>query len=408
MSHKACRHESYAGARGRWFVRRSSHSFSMMRRPTNSQPSLLEEAEAFLSLTERELAPRLPAYDVRQRLSQVRSEIEQEGTYRHTEDELLFGAQVAWRNSNRCLGRLPWRSLQILDYRSKSSPESVFRSLREYVRFATNDGRIRPTIAVFAPAHPDQGESVQILNSKLIRYAGYGEERGFKGDPDERAFTDYCEALGWRGPGSDFDLLPVVIDMPGHDVAWFEWEPGDAMEVLLTHPDLEWFSELALRWYAVPIVSNMTLGIGGLEYTAAPFNGWFMGTEVGARNLSDVGRYNVLPEIAERMHLDTDDQVALWRDRALVELNTAVLHSFSEAGVRMVDHHTASAQFMKFCRDEDRSGRSVTGDWAWLVPPLSGSATEVFHQDWDNEIRSPGFFYRDHSRLGRSCPAGGG
>ena len=206
------------------------------------------------------------------------------------------------------------------------------------------------------------------MNSKLIRYAGYGEERGFKGDPDERAFTAYCEALGWRGSGSDFDLLPVVIDMPGHDIAWFEWEPGDAMEVLITHPDLKWFSELALRWYAVPIVSNMTLGIGGLEYTAAPFNGWFMGTEVGARNLSDVDRYNVLPEIAERMHLDTADQVALWRDRALVELNTAVLHSFSEAGVRMVDHHTASAQFMKFCRDEDRSGRSVTGDWAgWFL-----------------------------------------
>ena len=77
-----------------------------MRRPKNSQPSLLEEAEAFLSLVERELAPRLPAYDVHQRLLQVRSEIENEGTYRHTEDELLFGAQVAWRNSNRCLGRL--------------------------------------------------------------------------------------------------------------------------------------------------------------------------------------------------------------------------------------------------------------------------------------------------------------
>ena len=194
--------------------------------------------------------------------------------------------------------------------------------------------------------------------------------------------------------------------MPGHDVAWFEWEQGDAMEVLLRHPDLKWFTELALRWYAVPIVSNMTLGIGGLEYTAAPFNGWFMGTEVGARNLSDMNRYNVLPEIAERMHLDTGDQVALWRDRALVELNTAVLQSFSEAGVRMVDHHTASAQFMKFCRDEDRSGRSVTGDWAWLVPPMSGSATEVFHQDWDNEIRSPGFYYRDQPHLGGSCPAG--
>ena len=378
-----------------------------MRRPKNSHLSLLEKAEAFLALAAEELASQAPSYDSRKRLAAVRSEIEQEGTYRHTEEELVFGAQIAWRNSNRCIGRLPWRSLQVFDYRSTKSPECVFRSLREYVEFATNGGRIRPAIAVFAPAHPEQDDSIQILNSKLIRYAGYGEERGGRGDPDERAFTAYCETLGWRGPGSNFDILPVVIDMPGHDVTWFEWTARDAMEVPLTHPHFEWFSELALRWYAVPIVSDMTLEIGGLKYNAAPFNGWFMGTEIGARNLSDADRYDVLPDIAARMDFDTGDHASLWRDRALVELNSAVLHSFSEAGVRIVDHHTASLQFMKFCRDEGRSGRSVTGDWDWLVPPMSGATTEVFHQTWDNEIRVPGFFYREQAHGVGSCPASG-
>lgn len=37
----------------------------------------------------------------------------------------------------------------------------------------------------------------------------------------------------------------------------------------------------------------MMLDVGGLEFTAAPFNGWFMNTEIG-RNLGDVDRYNKL------------------------------------------------------------------------------------------------------------------
>lgn len=38
----------------------------------------------------------------------------------------------------------------------------------------------------------------------------------------------------------------------------------------------------------------MLLEIGGLEFPAAPFSGWYMSTEIGARNLCDPHRYNIL------------------------------------------------------------------------------------------------------------------
>jgi nitric-oxide synthase len=38
----------------------------------------------------------------------------------------------------------------------------------------------------------------------------------------------------------------------------------------------------------------MKLEIGGIEFTACPFNGWYMVTEIG-RNLADTNRYNKLP-----------------------------------------------------------------------------------------------------------------
>lgn len=38
----------------------------------------------------------------------------------------------------------------------------------------------------------------------------------------------------------------------------------------------------------------MLLEVGGLEFTACPFNGWYMGTEIGVRDFCDVQRYNIL------------------------------------------------------------------------------------------------------------------
>ncbi|MGR5915266.1 nitric oxide synthase oxygenase [Bacillus pacificus] len=55
-------------------------------------------------------------------------------------------------------------------------------------------------------------------------------------------------------------------------------------EVPIEHPEYP-ISSLGAKWYRVPMISDMRLEIGGISYTAAPFNGWYMGTEIGARNL---------------------------------------------------------------------------------------------------------------------------
>ena len=57
------------------------------------------------------------------------------------------------------------------------------------------------------------------------------------------------------------------------------------------HPE---FDQLNLKWYAIPGVSCLMLEIGGLRFTAAPFSGWYLVTEIGARDLGDPMRYNLL------------------------------------------------------------------------------------------------------------------
>jgi nitric-oxide synthase len=126
----------------------------------------------------------------------------------------------------------------------------------------------------------------------------------------------------------------------------------------------------------------MRLDIGGIQYTAAPFNGWYMETEIGARNLADAGRYNMLPKVAAMMNLDTTRNSSLWKDRALVELNAAVLHSFKKHGVSMVDHHTAAEQFLRFEKQEGQCGREVSGTWSWLIPPVSPATTNIWHNEY--------------------------
>ncbi|MFP3345005.1 nitric oxide synthase oxygenase, partial [Halomonas sp. SIMBA_159] len=87
------------------------------------------------------------------------------------------------------------------------------------------------------------------------------------------AFTAQCEALGWQGAGGDVDLLPVVIGEAGKEPKWFEL-PADAKpEVEIGHPDWPAMADLGVKWYAVPLISDMKLEIGGVEYCMAPFNG---------------------------------------------------------------------------------------------------------------------------------------
>jgi nitric-oxide synthase, bacterial len=174
----------------------------------------------------------------------------------------------------------------------------------------------------------------------------------------------------------------------------FSLPQEEVLEVPIVHPHID-ISALQLKWYAVPIISDMLLEIGGLRYTAAPFNGWYMGTEIGARNLADPARYDMLPKIAQIIGLDTSSKPALWKDRALIELNAAVLYSYKKAGVSIVDHHTAAEQFKRFEEQEEKEGRPVTGLWSWLIPPVSPAMTHIFHRNYDHTEHKPNYFYQD-------------
>jgi nitric-oxide synthase, bacterial len=175
------------------------------------------------------------------------------------------------------------------------------------------------------------------------------------------------------------------------------------LQVPLTHPELAWFADMDLRWYAVPVISNMLLAVGGLRYPA-PFNGWYMGTEIGARNLADEDRYDLVPEVAKRLGLDASREASLWRDRALVELNRAVLHSFAVHGVTITDHHTESRRFLMHLDREERSGRCVPADWSWIVPPISGGHTPVFHRYYDEFELLPAYVPDARAQPAGVCP----
>jgi nitric-oxide synthase len=330
------------------------------------------------------------------RIAWVRGEIELTGTYQHTSEELTFGARVAWRNSARCVGRLYWRSMRVRDLRAVRDPGEVAGQCFEHLRIAYNDGKIRPVITVFAPDAPGR-PGPRIWNEQLIRYAGYRLPDGtVLGDPRYVRFTEAVTRRGWRGAGTAFDVLPLVVSADG--ATYLTQAPVDAVaEVALTHPDLDWFGGLGLRWHAVPAISAMQLSIGGITYPAAPFNGWYMGTEIGARNFADTDRYDLLPSIAAKLGLDTSNDRTLWRDTALIELNRAVLHSFEQAGVTISDHHTETSRFLKHLAKEEKAGRACPADWSWIVPPMSGALTPVYHRYYDTDHLKPEFLADDES-----------
>jgi nitric-oxide synthase, bacterial len=326
-----------------------------------------------------------PAQTLDGRIDEIRRELDVTGTYTHTPDELAFGARVAWRNAARCIGRLYWNSLHIRDRRTVTAPADVAAECVQHLRDATRGGRIRSTITIFAPDRPG-ATGPRIHNEQLIRYAGHRTASGaVRGDGRYADFTDRVVAMGWTRPDPPgrFDVLPLVVSTGDgepelHDV------PRDAvLEVPLVHPEHAWFAELRLRWHAVPAISNMPLEFGGITYGAAPFNGWYLGTEIGARNLADADRYDLLPVLAERLGMDTSSPRTLWRDRAMLEMMRAVQHSFDVAGVTMADHHTESERFLTHVAKEERAGRRCPADWSWIVPPVSGGLTPVYHRYYD-------------------------
>ncbi|WFR65493.1 nitric oxide synthase oxygenase [Paenibacillus amylolyticus] len=355
---------------------------------------LQEEAERFIYTCYEELGH--SREDAQARLVVVKGEIEVTGTYVHTTEELEQGCKMAWRNSNRCIGRLFWDKLRIVDARHADTAGRSADAVLNHIHVASNGGKVIPMITILPPDGP-KGAPVRVWNHQLIRYAGYETEQGVIGDPASVELTKVAISLGWQGAGGSYDVLPLIIQAQGQVPEWYVIPEEEIVEVMIEHPEQKEIAELGMRWYGVPMIADMRLEIGGISYPAAPFNGWYMGTEIGARNLADTFRYNKLPAVAAAFGLNTSSETTLWKDRALVELNVAVLHSFKKAGVSIVDHHTAAAQFALFEQREEKAGRELTGDWVWLIPPVSPATTHIFHSSYRNEIVKPNFFHQDQA-----------
>ncbi|MGD1920684.1 MAG: nitric oxide synthase oxygenase, partial [Pleurocapsa sp.] len=358
-----------------------SHSFDI--EPVNS---VAEEAEVFLKQCYLERG--LPEVFL-PRWQEVNQSIETTGTYEHTLDELTYGGRLAWRNSSRCVARYFWQSLKVRDMRHLETEEQMFKAIVEHIKLGTNGGDLRAVMTVFKP------DGRRLWNSQLLRYAAYRQTDGsILGDPANLEFTEQAIKLGWqKEKKTAFDYLPIIIQLPDSEPRLFEIPPEIILDVPLSHPRHQWFAELGLKWYALPAVCNMSLDLGGIQYTCMPFNGFYMGTEIGGRNLSDTYRYNMLTVIAEKLGLDISSNDTLWKDFAVAELNLAVVHSFKQHDVRLIDHHTMTDYFMQFMSDEQQCQRPVHADWGWIVQPVSGSTTPVYPVEMNNRILKPNYFY---------------
>nr|XP_014095409.2 nitric oxide synthase [Bactrocera oleae]XP_036234036.1 nitric oxide synthase [Bactrocera oleae]XP_036234073.1 nitric oxide synthase [Bactrocera oleae]XP_036234191.1 nitric oxide synthase [Bactrocera oleae] len=328
------------------------------------------------------------------RWREVQLSIEATGEYQLTEAELTFGAKAAWRNASRCIGRIQWSKLKVFDCRHVTTTKGMFEVLCNHIKYGTNKGNIRSAITIF-PQRTDGIHDYRIWNSQLISYAGYKQSDGsVVGDPMNAEFTDVCLKMGWKSKGTEWDILPLVVSANGEDPELFEYPADLILEVPFSHPKYEWFTELDLRWYALPAVSSMMFDVGGIQFTAAAFSGWYMSTEIGCRNLCDTNRRNVLETVANKMKLDTHTTSSLWKDKALVEVNLAVLHSFQTRNITILDHHTASENFMKHFETESKTRNGCPADWIWIVPPLSSSVTPVYHQEFALYYLRPSFDYQ--------------
>lgn len=359
-----------------------------------------EEARAFVRRFHRELGR---GDDSRRRRERsVLRDLRRHGWYEHTPEELAFGARLAWRHSSRCIGRLHWQSLEVLDCRTVLEPEGIADRVHDHLAFVWNDGAIRSAISIFSPVKGDALPGY-IENRQIIQYAGRIRPDGpVLGDPLNIEITRIVKQLGWDEGGGDprFQVLPLLIRDHRQRRSIHRLRAESIREVPISHPSRPEIGELGLRWYAIPCVSSMILTIGGVDYPCAPFNGHYMGTEIACRNLADTRRYDLLRDVAAAMGCDTSADTTFWKDHALLGLNEAVFHSFAKAGVRMTDHHTESDRFMDFVERERAEGRQPAADWSWITPPQAAPACPVFHLPMADHHPVPSF-YRDRGTDGR-------
>ena len=330
-----------------------------------------------------------------ERIGHVVAEIANTGTYTHTSAELAIGCMQAWRNHAGCADRLSWARLVVRDKRHVCDAAGVADECIAHLREATNGGRIRPAITVFAPDGPGQA-GPRIWNDQVVRYAGFPAGDRVEGDPISLDVTRAALALGWQRPRkpyatTTFEVLPLIVESPHEPPSLFDI-PGNAVkEVHVRHPEHEAVGKLGLRWYAMPVISSMTLVIGGITYPAAPFGGWYTSYEL-AEDLGSPDRFDVLSRVANALKLDQSGD--FWLDQALLELTRAVHYSYKSDGVMIMDHHRISRRHKQFVAYEQEAHRRVSADPRVAVPPMSTNVLPTFRDEHVDHNKLPAFVKR--------------
>lgn len=316
------------------------------------------------------------------------------GSYRQTTQELEFGLRRSWRNARKCIMRSQHDTLVLKDLRHIKSSIEMAHEVINGMREAYNNGAIRPTTFVFPPRSVGR-RGPMIISQQLFAFACYKQADGtVLGDPANSQLTQDIIDLGWMAPEQKtrWDLLPFVTLAEDDAPAIVDLPPDLQKLVQIRHPRYAAeFEALDLKWVVAPALSRLGFDIGGVQYTATPFIGWFMDAEIGVRNLADTFRYNVLPDVVKALKLeaskpyeDLDDlpeyeKLALL-SRAQAELNYATTWSYQQAGVSVVDSLTASTNFIEFDDAfKAKNGYRLPSDPYWLAPP-QGSILPIWHR----------------------------
>jgi nitric oxide synthase oxygenase domain/subunit len=236
------------------------------------------------------------------------------GTWFQTPAELEYGLRAAWRNARRCIMRSEHEHLALCDLRKVQSSREMARLIIQRMQGAFNRGHILPTVFVFPPRLPGK-RGPMVWNNQILAFAGYLQEDGtILGDPANVDITNSIVEFGWRPPlsKSRWDILPLIV-MAENDTPYMMELPSELKRtVQITHPRYEEeFRKLDLRWVLAPALSRLGFDIGGNQYTATPFIGWFMDAEIGVRNLADTFRYNALPDIVNALKLSDEPDTPL-------------------------------------------------------------------------------------------------
>jgi nitric oxide synthase oxygenase domain/subunit len=231
------------------------------------------------------------------------------GTWYQYPDELEYGLRASWRNARRCIMRSEHEHLALCDLRRVQSSREMARTVAKGMQDAFNRGHILPTVFVFPPRLPGK-RGPMIWNQQVMAFAGYRQDDGtILGDPANVDLTESMIDFGWKPPinRSRWDFLPLIT-MAENDAPYMMELPLELRRtVQISHPlyDKE-FRDLDLRWALAPALSRLGFDIGGNQYTASPFIGWFMDSEVGVRDLADSFRYNALPDVVSALNLSPE------------------------------------------------------------------------------------------------------